>query len=162
MMDMDYVIVDVNGGYSSVYDFCTPETAQEIIDKATAKAIQQCIDYDNLIEKYPDRESYWKSCKKQYEKAQYEMMTFEEYLARQKKTMVSGEISEVTKEDFENALNCLPPIKWCTRNNIEMFCMREMYTGTYTTQYAFNLVNSKYYSAMVDVTDEKTWINNRL
>ncbi len=37
-----------------------------------------------------------------------------------------------------------------------------MYTGTYTTQYAYSLVTGKYYSAMVDVTDEETWIYNRI
>lgn len=159
---MDYVIVNVNGGYANVYDFCTPETAQEIIDKATAKAIEQCISYDELTKNYPDRAEYWQNCKKEYLTAKYEMMTFDEYLSRQKKAMVSGEVKEVTKEAFYEALNCLPPLKWCTKSNIEMFCIREMYTGTYTTQYGFNLVDSKYYSAMVDVTDEATWIHNRL
>lgn len=159
---MDYVIVNVNGGYTNVYDFCTPETAQEIIDKATAKAIEQCISYDDLTKNYPDRAEYWQNCKKEYLTAKYEMMTFDEYLSRQKKAMVSGEVKEVTKEDFYEALDCLPPLKWCTKSNVEMFCIREMYTGTYTTQYAFNLVNSKYYCAMVDITDEATWIHNRL
>jgi hypothetical protein len=74
--------------------------------------------------------------------------------------MVSGEVKEITREDFYEALDCLPPLKWCTKSNVEMFCMREMYTGTYTTQYAKK--DGKYYSAMVDVTDENTWIHNRL
>lgn len=157
---MDYVIVNVNGGYANVYDFCTPETAQEIIDRATTKAIEQCISYDELIKNYPDRAEYWQNCKKEYLAAKYEMMTFEEYLSRQKKTMVSGEVSEVTEENYNDSLNCLPPLKWCSRDGFELFCMREMYTGTYTTQYAKK--DGKYYSAMVDVTDENTWINNRL
>lgn len=159
---MDYVIVNVNGGYANVYDFCTPETAQEIIDKATERASETVATYNSHIVNYPERADYWRNCKKEYETAKYEMMTFEEYLSRQKKTMVSGEVKEVTKEDFYEALNCLPPLKWCTKSNIEMFCMREMYTGTYTTQYGYNLVNNKYYSTMVDITDETTWIHNRL
>lgn len=162
MVNLDHVIVDVNGGYCCVYDFCTPETAAGIIARAEEKAKKQVNDYNNLIIEYPDRADYWKSCKAQYEKAKYEMMTFSEYLERQKKEMVSGPVTEVTKEDFDNALNCLPPLKWCTRHNMEMFCMREMYTGTYTTQYAYSLVSGKYFSAMVDITDENTWINNRI
>lgn len=140
--------------------FCTPETAQAIIDKATAKAIEEVISYDELIKDYPERAEYWRNCKKEYETAKYEMMTFNEYLSRQKKAMVSGEVKEVTEEDYNNALNCLPPLKWCQRDGFEMFCMREMYTGTYTTQYAEK--NGKFYSAMVDITDENTWIHNRL
>lgn len=161
-MNIDYVIVNVNGGYGNVYDFCTPETAQEIIDKATERAKETVKIYDSHIVNYPDRADYWRNCQKEYLTAKYEMMTFDEYLLRQKKAMVSGEVKEVTKEDFYEALNCLPPLKWCTKSNIEMFCIREMYTGTYTTQYGFNLVDGKYYSTMVDVTDETTWIHNRL
>ena len=41
-----------------------------------------------------------------------------------------------------------------------MFCTSEMLTGTYTTQYA--AYNGKYYSKIVDVTDESTWIYNCL
>ena len=162
MISDEYVVVNVNGNFSNVYDFCTLETAQEIIDRATERAKETVETYNNHIVNYPERADYWKNCQKEYLDAKYEVMTFDEYLKRQKEAMVSGEVLEVTKEDFENALNCLPPLKWCTKNNMEMFCIREMYTGTYTTQYAFNLVDSKYYSAMVDVTDENTWINKRI
>lgn len=161
MTNLDYVIVNANGGYHSVYDFCTPENAQEIIDRATAKAAETVATYDSHIINYPDRADYWKNCQKEYINAKYEMMTFDEYLARQKKAMISGPVKEITKEVFEDALNCLPPLKWCTRGNVEMFCMREMYTGTFTNQYAYSLVTGKYYTAMVDVTDVDTWINNR-
>lgn len=160
--NIEYVIVNINGDFANVYDFCTPETAQGKIDKATENAQKEVKDYNGLITNYPDRADYWESCKKQYETAKYEMMTFDEFLKRQKKVMLSGEVTEVTKEDFYDALNILPPLKFCTRSNMEMFCMREMYTATYTTQYAYNLVNGKYYSAMVDATDETTWIYNRL
>ena len=86
--NMEYVIVNVNGGFSHVYDFCTPETAQEIIDKATEKARETVETYNSHIVNYPERADYWESCKKEYETAKYETMTFEEYLSRQKKAMV--------------------------------------------------------------------------
>ena len=158
--NMEYVIVNVNGGFSHVYDFCTPETAQKIIDRATEKARETVETYNSHIVNYPERADYWESCKKEYETAKYEMMTFEEYLSRQKKAMVSGEVTEITEENYNDALNCLPPLKWCNREGFELFCMREMYTGTYTTQYAKK--NGKYYRAMVDASDENTWIHNRL
>ena len=37
MMNFDYVIVDVNGVFANIYDFCTPETAGKVIRKATEK-----------------------------------------------------------------------------------------------------------------------------
>ncbi len=159
---IDYVVVNVNGDYANVYDFCTPETAEEIIEKATEQARKTVATYNSHIVNYPERADYWKSCKKQYETAKYEMMPFDEFLKRQKQIMLSDGITEITKEEFDEAFNILPPLKWCRKSNMEMFCMSEMYTGTYTTQYAFDLVNSKYYKTMVDVTDPETWINKKL
>ena len=49
MTNFDYVIVNVNGGYHSVYDFCTPENSQEIIDRATAKAAETVATFDMLF-----------------------------------------------------------------------------------------------------------------
>lgn len=160
--NFEYVVVDVNGNFTNVYGFCTLETAQEIIDKATNRANENVKTYNSHIVNFPEQADYWNTCKKQYEHAKYEMMTYDEYLKRQKEVILSNKITEITKEEFDEALNVLPPLKFCTRGNIEMFCIREMYTGTYTTQYAYNLVNEKCYSAIVDVTDETTWINHRL
>ena len=162
MINFDYVVVDVNGVFANIYDFCTPETAGKVIRKATEQAEKEVKDYDKLILDYPDRADYWESCRKQYETAKYEMMIFDEFLKRQKEVLLFSGVKEVTKEEFHEALNMLPPLKWCRKHNMEMFCMSEMYTGTYTTQYAYSLVTGKYYSAMVDVTDEETWIYNRI
>lgn len=161
-MKTDYVVVNINGNYANVYDFCTPESAEEVIKKAIEQARKTVETYNSCIVNYPDRADYWKECWKQYETAKYELMMFDEFLKRQKQIMLSGGIKEITKEEFDEKLNALPPLKFCRRNNMEMFCMSEMYAGTYTTQYAFNLVDSKYYKAMVDITDPETWINKRL
>lgn len=160
MNNNDLVVVDVNGGYGHVYDFCTEENSAEVVAKAQKKAAEQVATYESHIKNYPDRADYWRRCQAQYKNAKYEVMTFDEYLKRQKMAMTSGEVTETTAEQFNDALNCLPPLHWCTIAGVEMFCMREMYTGSYTTQYA--KVGDKYYTAMVDVFDQKTWIHNRL
>ena len=160
MNNNELVVVDVNGGYASVWTFCDADGALEAIEKAQKSAAETVARYESHIINYPDRADYWRSCKAQYENAKYEVMTFGEFLDRQKKAMVSGEVTETTEEQFNEMLNVLPPLKWCTIAGVEMFCMREMYTGTYTNQYA--RIGDKYYTAMVDVTDESTWIHNRL
>lgn len=33
-MKTDYVVVNINGNYANVYDFCTPESAEEVIKKS--------------------------------------------------------------------------------------------------------------------------------
>ena len=58
---MDYVIVNVNGGYANIYDFCTPETAQEVIDRATAKALETVATYNSHIVNYPERADFWRN-----------------------------------------------------------------------------------------------------
>jgi hypothetical protein len=160
MKNDELVVVNVNGGYASVYTFCDADGALEAIERAQKSAAETVATYESHIKNYPDRADYWRSCKAQYENAKYEVMTFDEFLNRQKKAMVSGEVTETTAERFEEMLNVLPPLKWCTIAGVEMFCMREMYTGTYTNQYA--RIGDKYYTAMVDVTDTSTWIHNRL
>ena len=74
---------------------------------------------------------------------------------------VKNLIKEVTEEQFNDALDVLPPLKWCTIDGIEMFCISEMTDGTYTAQYA-RTPDGKYYCATVDVMDKSTWINNRI
>lgn len=160
MNNIDYVVVNVNGGYDSVYSFCTPEDANEIIERATEKARENIETYKSHLVNYPNMTEHWERQIAHYENVKYECMTFDEFLDRQKKEMTSGEVTEVTEDIYNEQLNCLPPLKWCTRNGYSMFCMCEMYTGTYTTQYAKK--DGKFYSAMVDVTDESTWIHNRL
>ena len=160
MASLDYVVVDVNGGFGWVYDFCTPETATEIIRKAEERNAEDIATYESHLVNYPDRAEYWNKMLAKHRKAKYEAMTFEEFLERQRKEMISSEVIETTEEDYEEHLNMLPPLKWCNRDGFSLFCMCEMLTGTYTTQYAKK--DGKYYCATVSVTDESTWINNRL
>lgn len=160
MKNIDYVVVDVNGGYESVYSFCTPENAEETIKRAEESAQEHIDTYKSHLVNFPNMADHWRSQLAHYEKAKYEVMAFDEFLSRQKKAMVSGDVTKTTEEEYNDCLNCLPPLKWCHRDGYELFCMSEMYTGTYTTQFAKK--DGKYYTAMVDVTDESTWINNRL
>ena len=66
------------------------------------------------------------------------------------------------QQEYEDALNVLPPLYWCTVNGVEMFCMSEMYSDTYTTQYAYDHRTGKYYCKMVDSEDTSTWIHTLL
>lgn len=160
MNNNDLVVVDVNGNYAHVWAFCDADNALEVIEKAQKSATETVARYESHIKKYPNQADYWKNCKAEYENAKYEVMTFGEYLKRQKIAMTSGEVTETTAEQYNYALNVLPPLQWCTIAGVEMFCMSEMYTGTYTNQYA--KIGDKYYTAMVDLYDLDTWIHKRL
>lgn len=92
----------------------------------------------------------------------FSVISFEEFQAMEKSKLISGEPEEITADKFNEMLDVLPPLKWCTIDGIEMFCMSEMYTGTYTNQYAHDKSSGKYYTKMVDACDKSTWINNYL
>ena len=156
----ELVIVNINGGYGHVYDFCTLKDSQTKLKQAQENALEEVETYERYIKEYPKRADYWTECKKEYESAKYEVMTFDEFLKRQKTVFTTGEITETTEEKFNDMLDVLLPLYWTTIDGVEMFCMREFYTGTYTTQYA--RVGNKYYTAMVDVTDRETWLHKRL
>lgn len=159
MNNNELVIVNVNGGFTNIWTFCDADNALEEIAKAQKSAADNVATYESHIVNYPDRADYWRNCKAKYENAKYEVMTLGEYLKKQKKHLL-GEVIETTEEQFNEMLNVLPPMKWCHIDGVEMFCMSEMYTGTYTNQYA--RIGNNYYTAMVDVLDKSTWIHRRI
>ena len=90
------------------------------------------------------------------------IIAFEEFKTAEKAHLTGGEPEEITAECFNEMFNILPPLKWCTLDGVEMFCISEMYTETYTNQYAYDKKSGKYYTKMVDICDKSTWINNYL
>jgi len=156
--NMNKVIV-VNATVKT-YDFCiVGETEQEAINRAVEYYNKELEQAKSHSINYPSE--YWDGRVKEVTKIVnngYSIMSWAEYKQAQKAYLLSGELKEVTAEQFDDALNVLPPTHWVTHNNVEMFCMREMYTGTFTSQYAHDKVTDKYYTKMVDVTDRSTWI----
>ena len=91
-----------------------------------------------------------------------EIMLYSEFEKFKRDNILSKPLKEITENKYNEMLNVLPPLHYVTRNGITMFCMCEMYTESYTNQYAYDSKNNKYYTKLVDVKDESTWINNIL
>jgi hypothetical protein len=53
---------------------------------------------------------------------------------------------EITKEDWWDKLEILPPEKWETVSGVEIFRMMEYYTGNITSHYA--RIGDRYFTAM--------------
>lgn len=137
---------------------------EEELEKANQYYIDDFEKLKRFAKEYPESE-YWQdryNSEKAKPKKYCKIMTFAEFQKAEREYLLSKELKEITEEVYHDMLNVLPPIKWTTRQGIEMFCMMEMYTGTYTSQYAHDKVNNKYYSKLVDCTDESTWIHNIL
>lgn len=161
---MNTNILAVNIKTLSTYDFLQDgETQEELLNRANNYNNKEIKCYKEIINTKPQSNSdgFFTKQLEQAEQAIYKVITWDEFEALQRSKYITNEdLTEITNEHFEEMLDVLPPLQWCTINNVEMFCMREMHTGTYTTQYAHDKTNGKYYSKMVDITDQVTWINN--
>lgn len=163
-MNMDILAVDTST--LTVYDFLGDgESEQELLQRAYNSNTRDIAHYEAIIAENPESNSdgFFTKQLENAKKREYKVVTWNEYEAlKRKRYIVDGEIKEVTEEQFNDALDVLPPLKWCTIDGIEMFCISEMTDSTYTAQYAHDKHNGKYYCATVDVMDKSTWINNRI
>lgn len=90
------------------------------------------------------------------------IMLWSEWQNEKREKILSKPLKEITEKEYNDMLNVLPPLHYISRNGITMFCMSEMYTETYTNQYAYDSKNNKYYVKYVDVKDRSTWIDKIL
>lgn len=158
-MNMDIIAVDTST--LTVYDFLGDvESEQELLQRAYNSNARNMAHYEAIIAEKPESDSdgFFTKQLENAKKREYKVVTWNEYeTLKRKRYIVDGEIKEVTAEQFNNALDVLPPLKWCTIDGIEMFCISEMTDGTYTAQYA-RTPDGKYYCATVDVMDKSTLI----
>lgn len=161
-MNMNILAVDTTT--YSTFDFLADgETEKELLNRANTYKQKEIEEYNNIISRFEAEDkdiTYFVERLESTKKKNYEIMTWDDFQAGQKRHLLNGELKEITKKEWEEMLNVLPPLMWCTINGVNMFCMSEMYTGTFTTQYA--RYNEKYYCKMVDSADKSTWIHNLL
>lgn len=159
------IIADRTNGIPYIYDFVHEnETEQEAEDRAFLQSMESMKMYSEYHLKYPnvleDGSEYWENRFYEENAKIYKVVSYDEFIALERAAIINEPLQETTEEKFNEMLDVLPPLSWTSINNVEMFCMREMYTGTYTTQYAYDHKTDKYYCKMVDITDKSTWINN--
>lgn len=143
------------------YTYCKVNDVASALKDAQEHNASEIARLEAILKQYPGN-SVFAPMLRTARNARYEAMTWDEYEARQRAHLLAGEPQEVTKEHFYEQLNALPPLHWCTINGVEMFCMSEMLTGSYTAQYAYDNSTGKYYSKTVDSQDRNTWINTYL
>lgn len=147
----------VDKTHLNIYTFAAD---MEEAEQKWYKAIEQCQEsiktWQGHCEKYPDTELF-KTYLEQEKTKKYEIMGYHDFLKLEREHYLNMPLQEITEERFHEQLNVLPPIKWCTIDGIEMFCMSEMLTGCYTSQYLHDESTDKFYHKIVDITDKKTW-----
>lgn len=158
----DKVIVEMET--LTIYDFVYENEAEAVaLQRAKKYYSKQVAEYEELYMK--DNSDYWEFTLKQARKklaAGCKIMSYEQFKSEEKNKLLSDNPKEIDQEEYESMLNILPPLFLTKINGIEMFCMIEMYSSTYTTQYAHDMTTNKYYSKMVDCKDKSTWLNHYL
>lgn len=153
---MNILAVDVK--HCTTYDFLYDgETIDQLLQRANVSKARDIASWTRNVENYPDVADFKNYLKSAQEK-EYKVMTWDEFKQFQKSFLLDDKLTEITAEIFEDMLGVLPPLYWTEHNGVEMFCMSEMYTGTYTNQYAHDKHTDKYYTKMVDSADRSTWI----
>lgn len=164
---MEIVVVDTST--CTLYDFTAsswrgPRTPEEVLKAAQNSAADDIRRYENILNsgRYDDRKEYWTECLEAAKARTFSTMTYGDFLNAQRERLLSDPMQEITEQQFDDALNVLPPLAWHTRHNVEEFCSREFETGSYTMQYAYSLVQNKHYAKLVDYSDPSTWISSIL
>lgn len=156
--NLDVVIVEM--ATISIYDFLNEgESEAAAIERGNKYYSNELALVTSHLHNYGG--DYWKGQVETITKkvnAGCKVMTFEDFKELECKHLLDGELKEIDSEVFEEMLNVLPPLYWTTCNGVEMFCMSEMYSGTYTSQYAHDKRSGKYYAKLVDCINRSTWI----
>lgn len=151
----------VDRSTATLWDYAeSKDEAQEKFFKACENSQEDIKKWERILGKYGDDQA--RAYLEKERNRSFDIMTFGEFENFQREKILSDPMRETTQENFDEMLNVLPPLMWCTINGVEMFCMREMYTGSYTTQYAHDKTTNKFYCKMVDCRDRSTWIHNFL
>lgn len=153
-------VVDIS--QPRIYDFIEEwENPQEKLTVANQSRDKSIKTWARHVANYPDQAVFAAYLKQEQERT-FDIMTYGDFLTFEKDKLLSGPLTEISEEQFQEMLNVLPPLYWSTHNGVEMFCIREMFTGTYTNQYAHDKATEKFYVKMVDASDCSTWIHNIL
>lgn len=86
----------------------------------------------------------------------WEIIPCDEFIARGEKVYLDRPATEVSAQDYEDALNVLPPLNWTHADGVERFCMSEFTSGRITTQYATR--NGRFICKPVRYGDKSTYI----
>ena len=159
----DRIIVNLFDNES--FTLCKIDEVDAEINRAKEHYQNDVELYKHHLVHYPNMSDHWQKQLKVCEsvlKAGFEAVTLEEYVKRQREKWLSKEPKEITMEEYDYALNVLPPKVWIQNERYSMFFIGECTTMTYYGQYLYDKVSGKYYTALTDICDKSTWLDKML
>lgn len=139
-----------------IHSITTAAEAPAAIEAAKRKTEESAERWERNAEAY--NSEYYAHQADEFRKARFQAMTYDEFRALEREKLLGQPLQEITEDQYHEMLNVLPPIGWTSHKGVEVFCMSEFYTSSYTSQYAHDKNTGKYYTNLVDYTDRSTWI----
>ena len=155
----------ISNAYVECFTTCKESEVSANIERAKEYYERDKKCYESNLVQYPNDAEYWQG---QLDKANkvlesgFRAVTWEEYKKLQREKWLSKEPKEITQEEYDYALNVLPPKKWHNNERYSMFFIGECTTMSFFGQYLYNKATGKYYYAMADILDESTWLDKML
>ena len=159
----DLWIVSIHGNQS--FTSCKPEDVEKEIERAKEFYARGLERYKVLKNEHPKEADYWQSQIESYASiiaGGFEAITWEEYIKRERDKWLSKEPKEISEEEWNYALEVLPPKKWIRNERYSQFFIGECTTMTFYGQYLKDFSSGKCYYAMADIFDESTWLDKML
>lgn len=165
-MEDRVIVMEEKGGFPRIYTSLNSDVSEEMaIERANLIYARELALYKKNHREYEHIDpatgrEYWAERIEKLSQTKMSVMTVSEFREKERSAYLSIPMREISAEEFDYFLNILPPAKWETRSGVEEFCMSEMLSGPFTSQYA--RAGDKYYTKYVDITDENTWIDQTL
>ncbi len=156
MRTIEYVWVNTTDFSAVTYGYTLEELNEKIV-RSKERIEETKQSYRNHAIDYPNNAEMWQGYLDRLESAEYEIMTFDEYWKRHDQYYCDMPVKEISEERYDEMLNILPPMCWCTIDGVTMFCMSEMLSGNITAQYG--KCDGKFYCKNVDVYNKETWLH---
>ena len=160
-MNRDDNMVIVNNYDGWIFTATTEKRAERDIVDAIRFYSKRLEEARVSCAKSPGKSEFWQKYIAQYSNildAGFEAISWKEYEDRQATKYLAGEPEEISEAKYYEMMDTLPPLNMCTYDGVNMFCMSEMTSGSYTTQCAHDKATDKYYWKTVDSRDPSTWI----
>ena len=162
-MEIEKQVLIVAKAVCECFTICDPQDAERETERAKKSYADELNMLNGYLKDYP--KTNWQPQIEHTEKilsGEIAPMTWEEFGKLQRDYWLSKEAQEITEEQFEYALNVLPPLNWKNYEDYSTFFMQEFMTSTFTEQYYHDKRSGKYYCALVDICDKSTWIDKLL
>jgi hypothetical protein len=162
-MEKERIIVNLYDNEN--FTLCNEDEVEKSIERAKEFYAKDVELYEHHLIYYPNMKEHWErelSRCKSILAAGFEAITFEEYENRMREKYLSKTPTEITEEEFDEALNVLPPLNWVRNEKFSMFFVSEALTLSFYSQYLYDKTSRKYYCATTDICDRSTWLDKML